>query len=80
MGFGGEPGGAVGGGTMRASRPHRYSARAIGAVGAQASDSWNETSPRDAWAERRLLVVVRPLDALPAHGRRLVRHLAAPNS
>jgi DNA-binding transcriptional LysR family regulator len=32
----------------------------------------------DAWAERRLLVVVRRLDALPAHARRLVRHLAAP--
>ena len=34
----------------------------------------------DAWAERRLLVVVRRLDALPAHARRLVRHLAAPGA
>lgn len=29
----------------------------------------------DAWAERRLSVVVRRLDALPAHARRLVEHL-----
>ena len=34
----------------------------------------------DAWAERRLLVVVRWLDALPAHARRLVRHLAGPSA
>lgn len=32
----------------------------------------------DPWAERRLLVVVRRLDALPAHARRLALHLAAP--
>ncbi|WP_022721733.1 LysR family transcriptional regulator [Rhodopseudomonas sp. B29] len=29
----------------------------------------------DAWAERRLRVVVRRLDALPTHARRLVEHL-----
>ncbi len=33
----------------------------------------------DPWAERRLLVVVRRLDALPAHARRLALHLAAPH-
>jgi len=31
----------------------------------------------DPWAERRLLIVVRRLDALPAHARRLVEHFAA---
>ena len=31
----------------------------------------------DPWAERRLVVVVRRLDALPSHARRLARHLAA---
>jgi len=31
----------------------------------------------DPWAERRLLVVVRRLDALPAHARRLVEHFTA---
>jgi DNA-binding transcriptional LysR family regulator len=30
----------------------------------------------DAWAERKLLVVVRRLDVLPAHARRLALHLA----
>jgi DNA-binding transcriptional LysR family regulator len=34
----------------------------------------------DAWAERRLLVVVRQLDALSAHARRLVEHLVASTS
>jgi molybdate transport repressor ModE-like protein len=29
----------------------------------------------DAWATRRIIVCVRRLDALPAHARRLVRHL-----
>lgn len=31
----------------------------------------------DSWAERRLVVVVRQLDALPAHARRLAEHLLA---
>lgn len=31
----------------------------------------------DPWAERRLLVLVRRLDALPSHARRLVEHLTA---
>ncbi len=31
----------------------------------------------DPWAERRLLVVVRRLDTLPSHARRLAEHLAA---
>jgi len=31
----------------------------------------------DAWAERRLVVVVRRLDTLPSHARRLAEHLAA---
>ncbi len=31
----------------------------------------------DPWTERRLLVVVRRLDTLPAHARRLVEHFAA---
>jgi DNA-binding transcriptional LysR family regulator len=31
----------------------------------------------ESWAERRLMVVVRRLDALPAHARRLAEHLAA---
>ena len=31
----------------------------------------------DQWAERRLLVVVRRFDALPAHARRLVERLTA---
>ncbi len=31
----------------------------------------------DPWAERRLVVVVRRLDALPSHARRLAEHLAA---
>jgi len=31
----------------------------------------------DPWAERRLVVVVRRLDTLPAHARRLVEHFAA---
>lgn len=31
----------------------------------------------DSWADRRLLVVVRRLDGLPVHARRLVEHLAA---
>lgn len=31
----------------------------------------------DPWAERRLMVVVRRLDALPAHARRLVERLVA---
>jgi DNA-binding transcriptional LysR family regulator len=34
----------------------------------------------DPWAERRLVVVVRRLDALPSHARRLAEHLAAPVS
>ena len=34
----------------------------------------------DPWAERRLVVVVRRLDALPSHARRLAEHLAAPAS
>jgi DNA-binding transcriptional LysR family regulator len=29
----------------------------------------------DAWATRQFVVCVRRLDALPAHARRLVRHL-----
>lgn len=33
----------------------------------------------DPWAERRLLVVVRRLDALPTHAQRLAQHLAAPD-
>jgi DNA-binding transcriptional LysR family regulator len=32
---------------------------------------------KDSWAERRLVVVVRRLDALPSHARRLAEHLAA---
>lgn len=32
---------------------------------------------QDPWAERRLAVVVRRLDALPSHARRLADHLAA---
>lgn len=32
----------------------------------------------DTWAVRGLLVIVRRLDALPAHARRLVEHLSAP--
>jgi DNA-binding transcriptional LysR family regulator len=31
----------------------------------------------DMWAERRLVVIVRRLDALPSHARRLAEHLAA---
>ena len=31
----------------------------------------------DPWAERQLVVIVRKLDALPSHARRLVEHLAA---
>jgi hypothetical protein len=31
----------------------------------------------DSWATRRLIVCVRRLDALAAHARRLVEHLAA---
>lgn len=31
----------------------------------------------DSWAERRLMVVVRRLDALPLHARRLAEHLTA---
>ncbi|MBL6456610.1 LysR family transcriptional regulator [Belnapia sp. T6] len=31
----------------------------------------------EAWAERRLVVVLRRLDALPSHARRLAEHLAA---
>jgi DNA-binding transcriptional LysR family regulator len=31
----------------------------------------------DSWAERRLVVVVRRLDTLPSHARRLAEHLAA---
>ncbi len=34
----------------------------------------------DPWAERRLIVVVRRLDALPAHARRLVEGLVTPVS
>jgi DNA-binding transcriptional LysR family regulator len=30
----------------------------------------------DSWAERRLVVVVRRLDALSSHARRLAEHLA----
>ena len=33
---------------------------------------------QEPWAERRLLAIVRRLDALPAHARRLVEHLAPP--
>jgi DNA-binding transcriptional LysR family regulator len=32
----------------------------------------------DRWADRRLLLVVRRLESLPAHARQLVQHLAAP--
>jgi len=31
----------------------------------------------DPWAERRLVAVVRRLDTLPSHARRLAEHLAA---
>jgi DNA-binding transcriptional LysR family regulator len=32
----------------------------------------------DPWAERRLMVIVRRLEALPSHARRLVEHLMVP--
>ncbi len=55
----------------------------IAVVPEAAAQRWKEEGPlgvvrlEDPWAERRLLVVVRRLDTLPAHARRLVEHFAA---
>jgi DNA-binding transcriptional LysR family regulator len=55
----------------------------VAVVPAAAAKQWERRGAlavvplEDPWAERRLVVAVRRLDALPSHARRLAEHLAA---
>lgn len=49
----------------------------VGLSGGSALHALAVVRMQDPWAERRLPLVVRRLDALPAHARRLVEHLMA---